>query len=112
MSNRSVMNRLYYVMFYAALAMLQDKEIGSSKHSGVIAVFDREFVKTFCESWTLLPKPWGALLINLSNSGNEGDDREYFELTKDQAEPLLDEAARFIVFAKRYLDQNLSQKND
>ena len=46
MSNRSVINRLYYAMFYAVLAILQDKQIGSSKHSGVIAVFDREFVKT------------------------------------------------------------------
>ena len=46
MSNRSVINRLYYAMFYAVLAISQDKQIGSSKHSGVIAVFDREFVKT------------------------------------------------------------------
>jgi len=36
MSNRSVINRLYYAMFYAVLAILQDKQIGSSKHSGVI----------------------------------------------------------------------------
>lgn len=46
MSNRSVINRLYYAMFYAVLALLQDKRLSSSKHSGVIAVFDRDFVKT------------------------------------------------------------------
>ena len=46
MSNRSVMNRLYYAMFYSVLALLQNKQLSSSKHSGVIAVFDREFVKT------------------------------------------------------------------
>ena len=45
MSNRSVMNRLYYAMFYAVLAALQGKQISASKHSGVIAAFDREFVK-------------------------------------------------------------------
>lgn len=45
MSNRSVTNRLYYAMFYAVLALLQDKQISSSKHSGIIALFDREFVK-------------------------------------------------------------------
>jgi uncharacterized protein (UPF0332 family) len=44
MSRRSVMNRLYYAMFYAVLALLQEKEMGTSKHSGAIALFDREFV--------------------------------------------------------------------
>jgi uncharacterized protein (UPF0332 family) len=38
------MNRLYYAMFYAVLALLQEKEMGTSKHSGAIALFDREFV--------------------------------------------------------------------
>lgn len=46
MSFRSVMNRLYYAMFYAVLSLLQDKAIGTSKHSGAIALFDREYVKT------------------------------------------------------------------
>ena len=30
MSRRSVMNRLYYAMFYAVLALLQEKEMGTS----------------------------------------------------------------------------------
>lgn len=46
MSFRSVMNRLYYAMFYAVLALLQNKSMGTSKHSGAIALFDREYVKT------------------------------------------------------------------
>ncbi|MBA3015859.1 MAG: HEPN domain-containing protein [Proteobacteria bacterium] len=46
MSFRSVMNLLYYAMFYAVLSLLQDKAIGTSKHSGAIALFDREYVKT------------------------------------------------------------------
>ncbi len=32
-------------MFYAVLALLATKGLGSSKHSGTIALFDREFVK-------------------------------------------------------------------
>jgi len=43
MSFRSVMNRLYYALFYAVLALLQEKKIGTSKHTGAIALFDREF---------------------------------------------------------------------
>jgi len=33
-------------MFYAVLALLATKSIGTSKHSAIIAAFDREFVKT------------------------------------------------------------------
>ncbi len=39
-------NRAYYAIFYAALAILLTKELGSSKHSGGLSLFDREFVKT------------------------------------------------------------------
>ncbi len=46
MSLRAVMNRLYYSMFYAVLALLQEKQLGTSKHIGAISLFDREFIKT------------------------------------------------------------------
>lgn len=45
-SPRSVVNRAYYAMFYAVLALLATIGIGSAKHSGVIALFDLHFVKT------------------------------------------------------------------
>jgi uncharacterized protein (UPF0332 family) len=43
---RGAVNRAYYAMFYAVLALLATKSIGTSKHSAIIAAFDREFVKT------------------------------------------------------------------
>ncbi len=42
---RGVVNRAYYAMFYALLALLATKQLGTSKHSGALALFDREFVK-------------------------------------------------------------------
>jgi uncharacterized protein (UPF0332 family) len=39
-------NRFYYSMFYAVLALLVTRQLGTSKHKGAIALFDREFVKT------------------------------------------------------------------
>ncbi len=41
-----VINRSYYAMFYGALALLLTKNLGSSKHAGVLALIDREFVHT------------------------------------------------------------------
>jgi len=44
--NRGALNRVYYSMFYATLALLSTKQLSASKHSGVISLFHREFVKT------------------------------------------------------------------
>ena len=43
-SPQSIINRAYYAMFYAALALLQKIGKAPSKHSGVISLFDTEFV--------------------------------------------------------------------
>ncbi len=43
---RGALNRVYYSMFYATLALLASKQLSASKHSGVISIFHREFVKT------------------------------------------------------------------
>ncbi len=42
---RGTINRAYYAMFYAVLALLQEKEMGTSKHAGAISLFDREFMR-------------------------------------------------------------------
>jgi hypothetical protein len=44
-SPQSIINRSYYAMFYATLALLQKISKGTSKHSGVISLFDKEFVQ-------------------------------------------------------------------
>lgn len=43
-SPQSIVNRAYYAMFYAALALLQQIGKVPSKHTGVISLFDTEFV--------------------------------------------------------------------
>ena len=55
-SFRSVINRSYYAMFYSALALISQKGTGTSKHSGVLSIFDREYVKT-----KVLPKEMSKL---------------------------------------------------
>ncbi len=47
-SLRGVVNRIYYAMFYAVLALLVLEPFKSSKHSGVIGYFNRRFIK----EWT------------------------------------------------------------
>jgi uncharacterized protein (UPF0332 family) len=42
---RGTVNRAYYAMFYALLALLATRQLGTSRHSGALSLFDREFVK-------------------------------------------------------------------
>lgn len=42
---RPAINRSYYAMYYAVLALLAIEKKEISKHSGVISLFDKEFVK-------------------------------------------------------------------
>ncbi len=43
-SPQSIVNRSYYAMFYAGLALLEKIRKVPSKHTGVIGLFDTEFV--------------------------------------------------------------------
>ena len=40
------MNRLYYAAFYAARSLLATQGLDSSRHSGVISLFQQHFVRT------------------------------------------------------------------
>lgn len=43
-SDRNCLNRSYYAAFYAASALITARDFHSSKHRGVLSIFDREFV--------------------------------------------------------------------
>jgi len=98
MSRRSVMNRLYYAMFYAVLALLQEKEMGTSKHSGAIALFDREFVKTGA-----FPKEMSKALHWAFELRQKGDYMEETEVTADEVAEIRPVAEQFVESAERFL---------
>ena len=59
---RGSINRSYYAMFYAAVGLLGTQGLGTSKHSGVISLLDREFVKKGL-SQKLYPKAFTERLM-------------------------------------------------
>ena len=100
-SLRGAANRAYYAMFYAALALLATRQLGTSKHSGVLALFDREFVKT-----GLLPR---QLSKNLHLAFERRQVHDYGELTElDEAtvDQMIADAQVFINSAKSFLTAN------
>jgi uncharacterized protein (UPF0332 family) len=71
-------NRGYYAMFYAALAILLTKGLGTSKHSGVISLLDREFVNK-----RELDSVWSKKLRNAFNLRSWGDYDEKADITEE-----------------------------
>jgi uncharacterized protein (UPF0332 family) len=98
-SLRSVVNRLYYAMFYAILALLIFEPYASSKHSGVISYFNKRFVKEGG-----FPKEL-ARTINLAfELRQQSDYKEYAKLTEEQASSLLGDAQSFVSEVKKHLE--------
>lgn len=97
-SPRSVINRAYYGMFYAVLALLIIQGKGSSKHSGVIGLFDAEFVKK-----GIFPKEMSRALHQAFDLRQMSDYRELTEVSIEDAKELLQEAKRFVNDGKRFI---------
>ena len=91
MSNRSVMNRLYYAMFYAVLALLQEKQLGTSKHYGAISLFDREFVKS-----GLIDTEYSKALHKAFILRQKGDYLEEAEVSLADIEEIFPQAESFV----------------
>lgn len=102
-SPRSVINRAYYAMFYAILALLIFEPYASSKHSGVLAYFNRRFIKE-----GLFPHDLGEAANIAFELRQRGDYKEHVTLTYEQVEPFIEKARGFIEAVRRYLlDQSL-----
>lgn len=97
-SPQSIINRSYYAMFYAALALLQKIGKVPSKHSGVISLFDTEFVMK------------GAFPQELSRDFHKAfelrqvSDYKVIELSsKEKAGEIWNKTIRFVEAVKKYL---------
>jgi uncharacterized protein (UPF0332 family) len=98
-SARSVVNRAYYAMFYAVLALLVYEAYSSSKHSGVLSYFNRHFIKG-----EIFDKSLGLALNKAFELRQRVDYREQVELTQEQASQILDQADRFVEAVKAHLE--------
>ena len=95
---RGTINRSYYAMFYAVLALAVLRQQVTSKHSGVMAFFDREFVRT-----GVFPKELSHSFHRAFESRQTNDYGEIFTVTEEEAKQTLEEADTFVSAVKNYL---------
>jgi len=97
--DRDAINRAYYSMFYAGLALLATRMVGASKHSGVISLFGKHFVKT----GEFSPEA-GRHLREAFDLRQKSDYREDFDPTHEQAVEIVSHAGAFLEEAKKVWD--------
>jgi uncharacterized protein (UPF0332 family) len=100
-SPRSVMNRVYYAMYYAVLALIIFEKFISAKHTGVLSFFNKHFIKE-----GVFPIEMGRWINKAFELRQTGDYREYVQLTREEVEPYLGFAKCFVKKVEEFLEEN------
>lgn len=103
-SYSATINRIYYGMFYAVLALAVHHGFKTSKHGQMIGWFNREFVKT-----KLMEQQMFDILHDAFDLRSEADYDLDPVLLVDQIELMLADMKLFISTIKGYLDAPLKE---
>ena len=95
---RSAANRLYYAAFYAAVATLLTKRLEYSRHSAVIAFFDKEFIRS-----GQLPKEYSRTLHRAFNERQQDDYMPFVELDANEIESLFKDVQTLVDGISEYI---------
>jgi len=93
-------NRIYYACFYAVSALLMTKDLSSSKHAGVMALFNRHFIKE-----KLFPVELGKFYSRVFDNRQQSD---YGDVVKVEAKQLTKDiktASDFIDRIEKFVKQ-------
>jgi uncharacterized protein (UPF0332 family) len=96
---RGTINRSYYAMFYAVLALAVQRQVITSKHSGLITFFDREFVKP-----GVFPKELSKAIHLAFQRRQEHDYGDVFAVSQVEAEQAYGEARSFVDAIAQHFD--------
>jgi uncharacterized protein (UPF0332 family) len=96
----SIVNRAYYSVFYAALALLVTVNIEPTKHSGVLAKFDEFFIRE-----KIFPKQMSEIIHHAFDMRQAGDYQKSKIITVEQAEEVLKLAKEFVATIENRLSK-------
>ena len=90
--------RSYYAIFSAVRAVLAENKVDFSKHAGVIAYFQKEYIKT-----NLFDVKYSKILQNAFQIRNICDYDDFYLATKSSAEEQYVNAQEMIEAIEKYL---------
>ncbi|MEW6095890.1 MAG: HEPN domain-containing protein [bacterium] len=98
-------SRSYYAMFSAARALLAMKRLDSSKHSGIISLFNLHFVKP-----GIVAKKCGKIIAKAKTVREKSDYGDFTIITKEEANNQIKETKEIINEIEIALNQMIEGK--
>jgi uncharacterized protein (UPF0332 family) len=99
---RGAINRAYYAMFYSVMALATLKDHITTKHSGMISFFDKEFIKT-----KVLPPELSRALHLGFDRRQSNDYGEIWGVSEEEAVSAINDAALFVESIEAYIKNKL-----
>lgn len=99
---KAAANRAYYAVFHAMRAVLALDGFDSKKHSGVIAQFRKEYIKT-----QKFDVKYSVTISDLFKSRTDCDYDDFFEVSKEDIERQLAQTTEFVAAVEGYLNSIL-----
>lgn len=93
--------RSYYAIFSAIRAVLAIRQVDFSKHAGVIAYFQKEFIKT-----EIFDKKYSKHLQQAFQIRNSCDYDDFFIVSKQDAEEQYERAVEILVVIEEYIRES------
>ena len=87
----STVNRIYYAMFYAVNGLLLTKSLSSAKHSGILGLFNKGFVKR-----GIVEKELGRFYNEMFEFRQKADYKDLVKFKEGDARLWLNKAAEFV----------------
>ncbi len=97
-------NRLYYACFYAVTALLLQKDLSSSKHTGIRAMFNKEFVKSGKVS-----KDMARLYNDLFKHRHKGDYADLVQFDEYEVRLWLNQTETFVTKIKAMITKSCEE---
>lgn len=96
---RSAVNRIYYGMFYALLALALDNDFETSKHGQLIGWFNKNFVNE-----NKIDVKYGKIISKAFNRRTKGDYDAFIEFDKENIQNMYNDMKKFIEEIKSLID--------
>jgi uncharacterized protein (UPF0332 family) len=97
-------NRFYYAAFYGARALLALRELDSSRHSGVISLFQAQFVKP-----GLFATDKAKALPRAFEKRQKSDYGDFSTVTATEAQSIRKEVKEFLTTCEQLLDRLIAE---
>jgi len=99
---RAAINRIYYGLFYAILALGLKYNFETSKHNQLIGWFNKNFIHE-----GLIASKYGKIVNKAFNRRTKGDYDSYVEFEKEMVVEMFEEMKDFINMLKQFIEKNV-----